>query len=148
MINSVEFAKYLLNKAKEKQISVNYTQLQKFVYICDGTLLAFEQNLIDENCCVWEYGPVYPKIYKWYSKHKDDNSFSISPNSFAQIEATNIPKVVDLTLNKFGAWTSVELSNWSHQKGSPWYIAKNNRGMFSKIDKFDMKHYFKGILKC
>lgn len=68
MVKSKEFAKYILAIANENNITLNQTQLQKIMYICDGTLLSFNQNIIDENCKAWDYGPVYPNVYKWYNK--------------------------------------------------------------------------------
>lgn len=147
MVDSKEFAKYIVATAQTLGMSLNLTQLQKIMYVCDGVLLACGFNLINENCRVWDYGPVYPKVYKWYSKNMG-NSFLISDvnsKALCEIENTSAPNIVRQALEKFSKWTSVQLSEWSHQAGSPWDIARINKGMYSKIDKIDMKNYFVGI---
>lgn len=143
MVASIDFAKYVLMKASEKNISLNYTQLQKIVYICDGLLLSYGYNIINENCRVWDYGPVYPKIYKWYSKHgnKCVNS-SFSADFHSEIESSNADAVIDSVLEKFGRMPAVKLSEWSHQAGSPWYNAKIARGLYSRIEKSDIRNFF------
>lgn len=149
MINSVDFAKYIVLNARQMNIPLNLTQLQKITYICDGTLLAFGHNLIEEHCRVWEYGPVYPKIYKWYDKNRSKplNINDISKQSLEEINSIpDVKRIVISALNKFGSWTAGQLSEWSHSFGSPWDIARSNNGMYSKIDKEDMKSYFIGIL--
>ena len=145
MIESVDFAKYIVSTARKSGITLNLTQLQKITYICDGVLLACGYNIIGENCRAWNYGPVYPKIYKWYSKNMDKPIDSIKQESLEKINNTPAPSIIKNALKKFSTWTSVQLSDWSHQKGSPWYIAITNNGLYSKIDKMDMRNYFIGI---
>lgn len=147
MVESREFAKYIVATAQSKGISLNLTQLQKITYICDGTLLACGHNIVNENCRVWEYGPVYPKVYKWYTKAmgKPVSLEDVKPSALAEIYRSIAPSVVKDALEKFSGWTSVQLSEWSHLPGSPWDIARTNGGMYSKIDKIDMKNYFTGL---
>lgn len=147
MVESVDFAKYIVATAQSMNISLNLTQLQKITYICDGVLLACGYNIVNENCRVWDYGPVYPKVYKWYSRHMGESvSFSdIKRESVSEIDSTPASTIVRSSIEKFSKWTSVQLSEWSHQPGSPWDIARINSGMYSKIDKIDMKNYFTGI---
>lgn len=147
MIDSKDFAKYIVATAQSMNISLNLTQLQKITYICDGVLLAYGHNIVNENCRVWDYGPVYPKVYKWYSKNmgKKVSVSDIKADAISEINETPAPKVVRDAVTKFSRWTSVQLSEWSHQKGSPWDIARVNNGMYSKIDKMDMRNYFIGV---
>lgn len=147
MVGSVDFAKFIVITAQSMNITLNLTQLQKITYICDGVLLACGYNIVNENCRVWNYGPVYPKVYKWYSKNmgKPLSLADIKPESLTEIKSTPAPSIIRSSVEKFSRWTSVQLSEWSHQPGSPWDIARLNSGMYSKIDKIDMKNYFAGI---
>lgn len=147
MVESREFAKYIVSTAQSMGISLNLTQLQKITYICDGVLLACNCNLVAENCRVWDFGPVYPKIYKWYSKNmgKSIPVSDIKSDAITEINNSPAPAIIRNALMKFSAWTSVQLSEWTHQSGSPWDIARINGGMYSKIDKMDMKNYFAGL---
>ncbi|WP_308687474.1 type II toxin-antitoxin system antitoxin SocA domain-containing protein [uncultured Treponema sp.] len=147
MIGSVDFAKFILKTAREKSLCMNQTKLQKILYICDGTLLALGKNVINENAKAWDYGPVYPKVYRWFQKHKDDNflSFSIPEEILAD---NDIKKIVSQALDKFGSWTAKSLSEWSHKSGSPWSatMEQSNGKLNSAISKDYMKLYFTGLL--
>ncbi len=149
-MDSKDFAKLVLTEARKKSKNLNLTQLQKIIYICDGVLLArFDLNLIDENCQVWDYGPVYPRVYKWFSKQDANNidlTISQSGNDFVNTNS-NIKDVIDAVLDKFGDMSAASLSNWSHKSGGPWDIARNTTGMYSQISKDVMKLFFKSELK-
>ena len=147
MVDSKEFAKYVVSTAQSKGISLNLTKLQKIIYICDRILLACGSNLIEENCKAWDYGPVYPKVYKWYSKNmgKPIQLTDIKDSDLSEINGSIAPTVVKNAIDKLSDWTSAQLSEWTHQKGSPWDIARANNGMYSTIDKADMKNYFTSV---
>lgn len=145
MINSVDFAKFMLKTASSLGIALNQTKLQKMIYICDGTLLAYGRNVINENAQAWDHGPVYPKVYKWYSKHMAENHSGYE--TAAEINADPfIEQVVKQALVKFKDHTGVSLSEWSHKENSPWDITVKNSGLYSKISKNYMKLYFAGWL--
>lgn len=151
MFRSEDFALYVLHKAGEAGIAdMNLTKLQKLLYICDGIMLSYGENLINEHARAWNYGPVYPKVYKWYSKHRG-KVFNLPLDSkFVQdIESRNCHKVVEKVLSTFGSWTAVQLSDWSHLPGSPWETALSVSGgkMNAVIDKDVMKEYFGGLLE-
>lgn len=147
MINSVDFAKYILKTSKEKSLDINQTKLQKILYICDGTLLAFGKNIIDENARAWDYGPVYPKVYKWFQEHKSDDFSALEVSKDIQTD-NDIVKIVSQALDKFGKWTAKSLSDWSHKNGSPWSATmEQTKGKLnSVINKDYMKLYFTGLL--
>lgn len=148
-IESIEMAKYILCRASANNISMNMTKLQKLLYICDGLMLSCDRNYINENARAWNYGPVYPKVHKWF-KDNQEIRFTLSDikkEDLDFINSMNIEYIVKLALSKFGSWTAGELSSWSHQNNSPWDIAlRNNDNHYGAvIDKFDMAAYFKGL---
>ena len=151
MIESVDFAKYILLKAKERNLGeINVTKLQKLLYICDGTLLAFDCNAINENARAWYYGPVYPKVYKWFSKNPNYTPTidDIPVSTINEINGGNYDAAINATFTAFGSWNATTLSGWSHQPNSPWSkaIEINNGKMNCIIRKSDMAEYFKGIV--
>ena len=151
MINSVDFAKYILLKAKERKLGeINVTKLQKLLYICDGILLSFGFNVVNENARAWYYGPVYPKVYKWFSNnpHYQPKLDDITPSALSEINGGNYDSAIKATFDTFGDWNATTLSGWSHKPNSPWSktVEKNNGKMNCVIDKSDMKKYFKGIV--
>ena len=140
-IDSVLMAKYLLNKAYEKEIPMSMTKLQKMLYALDGVLLANNANVLNENCRAWQYGPVYPKVfvalsdgYDFIEPFENEDFSSIKDNKHKSL----IDKAINVILKKFGDKTGSELSIWSHQKGSPW----SNTSQNEVIDKTLIKRYF------
>lgn len=140
-IDSVLMAKYLLNKAYEKEIPMSMTKLQKILYALDGILLANGANVLNENCRAWQYGPVYPKVfvelndgYNFTKSFTDEDFKSINNNR----HKTLIDRAINVVLEKLGDKTGRELSVWSHQKGSPWANTPQNE----VIDKTLIKRYF------
>lgn len=148
-MDSKDFAKLILVEANKQSKLLNYTQLQKIMYICDGVLLAkYNKNIINENCQVWDYGPVYPKVYKWYSKQNPKSITELSKNTKAQLEVdSTIQEVISAAITKFGSIPASALSTWSHKDGGPWAIARATTGMYSQISKDVMKLFFKSELK-
>lgn len=148
MIPSIDFAKYILKIAAEKHIQLNQTKLQKLLYICDGALLAYGENVVEENPKAWDYGPVYPKVFKWYAKHRyeDFSNISISDDITSN---QLIRDVVSQTLDKFGTQTATSLSLWSHRENSPWDMTvKKDDSLYGTISKDYMKLYFSGLINA
>lgn len=151
MVSSVDFAKYIILcfnelKTSNSDFTLNKTKLQKILYICDGILLALDCNLIEENARVWPHGPVYPKVFKWYTKNKNWQEVPVISKELQQHIENNsiISKTVNKVLFTFGNTTAMTLSNWSHLPNSPWEKAffRDNYKFAGIIDKDDMKVYF------
>lgn len=146
MVESKVFAEYILVKAHEKNVEMNLTKLQKILYICDGSLLARGENMVNENARVFDYGPVYPKAYKWYKKHEFDDFSKKNSADFPELEKSGAKKIVEDALDFFGGWSAGQLSEWSHRPNSPWAITRDSSGMYSPISKDVMKAFFGAIL--
>jgi uncharacterized phage-associated protein len=149
MVDSIEFAKLIIARAKARELSLGETKLQKLLYICDGYLLAAGINLIGEQANAWNYGPVYPRIHTWLQKEPGalENAPECSASAREELDTYNATALVDVVLDIYGSWTAGELSNWSHSPGSPWETAleKGKGVMNSVIDKHDMKRYFQEL---
>nr|DAT34136.1 MAG TPA: Protein of unknown function (DUF4065) [Caudoviricetes sp.] len=149
MIDSREFAKYILYKAGDDAGSINMTKLQKYLYICDGMLLSFGYDDIKEIPKAWDYGPVYPKVYKWYKDRvgKTVSRNEISADAIEEIESRHFDTAIEKVLETFKDWTARELSAWTHQPSSPWSnaIDRNNGELYGPLSKDDMKMYFSGV---
>lgn len=147
MLSSVDFAKYILIRTKERGITPNVTQLLKFLYICDGMMLAYGVNAIAERARAWNYGPVYPKVHKWY-RNTRGSDMELSPAIVEYINKHNYDKIVTSMLDTFGTWSAGQLSDWTHAPGSPWEIALERNGgvMNAVISKKDMGKYFREMM--
>jgi uncharacterized phage-associated protein len=151
MVKSVEFAKFLMSRASEKNVSLSVTKLHKLVYICDGLGLAMGFDLIKENPKAWNYGPVYPAIHNWLKKNP--NAFTekqeCDSRSLQKLQDVNAQSLVDFVLKHYGTWDASSLSLWSHRPGGPWESALEQSGgiMNCAISKTDMKTYFTQFIR-
>lgn len=159
-IDSIEFAQHLIYKARKHKIDMNVTKLNKLFYITDGLLLASDLNVIKEHAQAWNYGPVYPKVYKWIMRNEEylsnnnddcnyDNDTLREYLKEKSCDKISIEKIVEFALETFGTYSANTLSDWSHQNDSPWSLALDrcNRKYGCAIDKLDMKDYFKKFMK-
>ncbi|MDR2633368.1 MAG: hypothetical protein LBC51_07070 [Treponema sp.] len=152
MIDSVEFAKYLVWRAKELeelyhvQYELGPTKLNKIMYICEGILLAYGINIIKENAQAWDDGPIYPRVYKWISEHPDvPLAVSETPDTIKKhLENYHALPLIDRGIIAFAARSTEELTAWSQEKSSPWAWAmqKAHGAPHYPIDKYDMARYF------
>lgn len=126
-------------------------KLIKLVYIAYGWYLAFyNKRLFRERFEAWDYGPVCPPIYhefkrfgrnsipkdnySWYY-YEDKNTGELSPEKPEWLDSTK-PEQQDVA-NVLGAvWrfykdkSGVELSKITHEKGSPWSIAREKQDLY------------------
>ena len=151
-IDSILFAKYVLNRAFDKDIEVGPTKFQRILYAIDIDLLINDINLIDENCRAFEYGPVYPEVLLYF-KHRDERICNGKFDSYNRKYKENFSSIkkdkriksinesIDYILDKCKDFTTGELVSWSMEEGAPWsmvYDPKEPR----KIEKTLMKRYY------
>jgi len=118
-VDSVEFAIYLNEKAKAKDLSVNVTKIQKWLYICYGLYLAaYKKQLFNERPKAWDYGPAFPRVHTKQKKNKD--SLEGLQNNINISKLEEYDEIIDPTLEKFGDWTAGQLVAWTHGENKAW----------------------------
>jgi uncharacterized phage-associated protein len=130
-------ANYFLELAKRDGKALDPMKIQKLVYLAHGWSLAVNrQPLIVDKVEAWRYGPV---IRSLYSAFRDEGSGPIGHPAYdariADGKLTFIaPRLDDIgdPFNKgvkdlldevwrvYGDLSAVQLSNFTHQQGSPW----------------------------
>ena len=119
--NSLDVASYIANRCHAKGIHYNNTKIQKLLYCCYGSLLAVKGvRLCDEHPRAWQYGPVFPRVFNYIKKGKDLRGRNLNLNA-----PSDVLTLIDDVLDAFGRYTATTLSNWTHQKDSPWDRALN-----------------------
>jgi uncharacterized phage-associated protein len=99
----------------------NNTKIQKLMYCAYGSVLAvLGVRICDEHPQAWQYGPVFPRVFKFINKGK--NILPLCPHLDASDDILNI---VDEAVKAFGKFTATSLSAWSHRAGSPWDTVVN-----------------------
>jgi uncharacterized phage-associated protein len=119
---STVVAKYIISQAIEKKIVLNMTKLQKLLYAAYGVYLAVKNSkLVNEQPKAWPYGPVFPTTRKKLLS-MDFNDYDItSDNECSEIlHDEEVTSLIRLVLRDFGKLNAAQLTQWSHQSGSPW----------------------------
>jgi uncharacterized phage-associated protein len=100
-------------------------QLQKLVYIAHGFHLAMiqdEEPLIFDNVHAWQYGPVFPKLYKKLRKYGAGEVKESLPVD----QPETLEKVSDAIIKgvwgAYGKKSGGTLSTLTHKEGTPWSI--------------------------
>lgn len=130
-------ANYFLNLAKLKNEKLDLMKLQKLIYFAHGWHLAIKNNpLLDELIQAWQYGPVVSSIYHEF-KEFGNNPITRSATNLIVIESVIPPqfcldtpqididddfskKLLDKIWEQYGKLTAIQLSNMTHQPGTPW----------------------------
>jgi len=141
LIDSVDFAIHLNEKAKELGLDVNVTKIQKWLYICYGFFLATKKlQLLTELPKAWQYGPVFPRVYK--RQLKNGNTLDDLPTSADTDELHQYDEIILSVLSHFGGWTAAELVGWTHEKGGAWDKKYNYGGKQEAMDNFEIMKDF------
>lgn len=121
---STDVAKYLVVLANEEKIAINMTKVQKLLYIVYGIYLrVYKRRLVNEHPQAWPYGPVFPTTRNRLSSEVliDISESDISGNVLSEVKKdAELDKVLKFVFKHFGTWNATQLSDWSHQKNSPW----------------------------
>ena len=121
---AVAAAEQLLHVAHEHRKVLTPMQVLKLVYIGHGWMLGLHQRpLFDENVEVWKYGPVVPGVYRKYKEFRGSPIKSAGKDHKEDMEGLK-KDVIGQVFNKYATYTGIELSELTHQKGSPWDTAR------------------------
>ena len=92
------------------------------MYCCYGSaLVLFKGRLCDEYPRAWKHGPVFPRVYTYFSKGKD--IMNLCPRLSTEDDVLSL---LDEVVNSFGEFSASALSAWTHTKGSPWDAVVND----------------------
>lgn len=125
-------ANYFLEKAKENGEPLTPLKLIKLVYLAHGWCLGlFQFPLIKEPIEAWQYGPVISSLYHKVKKFGNDEItefFDID----SKVEDKKTQELLDKIWDVYGKYSATQLSNLTHEKGSPWDTAWNHQKGYSK----------------
>jgi uncharacterized phage-associated protein len=161
-------ANYFLDLADARAEPLSPLKIQKLVYFANGWHLALRNApIIDEQVEAWPYGPVIPSLYRAFRKYGDQPITARAERVVTEFHGTwkmsfrrFTPSIdeqpggrVEFTKNflkriwdTFGGYTAIQLSNLTHQEGTPWHrVFVENNGNIPKgtdIPQSLMKEYF------
>jgi len=166
-------ANYFLDRAASEGKSLDQMKLQKLVYYANGWHLVFKNApLIDEQVEAWPYGPVIPSLRDSFRIYGDQPIASpasyLVPNrgtnlideieevvpTIGQGNPPDLPFVkslLDRVWQVYGKYTGVQLSNMTHEPGTPWdKVNRQHNGEIPKgtdIPAEYMRGYFQSLAK-
>lgn len=132
-------------------VQLNKTQMQKLLFMCYGWYIAATGKALftDDTPKAWPFGPVFPRVNKRFVpgiipiEFSDDKKKEFLKDSVAMGIITSV-------IEKFHAVSAHDLSEWSHQEGSPWHQTiygkdgKNTSIKWNQVISNDViKDYFK-----
>jgi uncharacterized phage-associated protein len=136
-------------RSTAKQFTV--MQIIKLVYLAQGWSLALlDRPIVRQTVQAWQYGPVYPHIYKALSGCGSapvkglivDRSTGLPYiDEFSGEELQLIHDVVD----GYGDMHAFQLSNLMHQPGTPWTEIFEGVGPYSDIPNELIQRHFKTL---
>jgi len=140
-LSAASVAAHLLSIAKSENVPLTPLKLMKLVYLCHGWSLALRNDsLILEEVEAWQYGPVIPQLYN-IIKH-----FRAAPveNIGCYVEAPSDEQksLIKSVYRAYNHLTGIQLSDLTHQPGTPWSKTYPNRKQSSTIPTSIIQSHF------
>ena len=139
-------ANEILRIGQEKGIKMSMMKLIKLVYFAHAWMLGVTgKPLCSDSVEAWPYGPVFRELYNDlpYEGSQVVNKLIETPfggaytSSFSTDEKSVMSRVVDV----YGDLDAFQLSDITHQPGTPWFQTTNSKGNFSKIENKIIKEH-------
>ena len=136
-------------------------KIQKLVYMAHGYCLCYYgKPAVDETFKAWKFGPVLTTLYhecKIFSIKGIDSlltELSLTNNDWKLVKAPDpqdeeIMEVISFVWEHYKGWKAGTLSNWTHEKNSPWSEItqhSENIGIDTEIPNEKIEVYFKKLL--
>ena len=147
--NIVQDAYFLISLFNKDGKNPTQLHIQKLMYLFEAYYMNVENvdKLYDCNYQAWNFGPVAIPLYKEF-KIYGKNQIEITPEE--KVWANNISDTKKKRLKEiyeaFKDFSAMDLVNFTHANGSPWYNAWNEK-TYSIISKKDIKDWFKQFVK-
>lgn len=143
MVPASDVAKYFLSKCDEESgDTISNLKLQKLLYYAQGFHLALTngQPLFQERIEAWRHGPVAPRVYAQYARHRG-NSIPI-PEGFdpATIPA-DVREILDEVYEVYGQYSAWRLREMTHEE-APWQDAWDPDSGSEEISHDAMRAFF------
>ena len=149
--SSRDVANYILEQADAKGIKLTLMQLLKLLYIAHGwSLVLTDTPLLDNQPQAWQYGPVYPHVYKAFSKaganpipsHMRATDRTTGAVCWPANMSAQHVLLVDDIIASYGKKHAFELSNITHKPQTPWAITFEKSGPYKEIaESLMLDHY-------
>jgi len=123
MYDARQIANWFIQKFKDEGQSLTITKLLKLVYLAHGWYMGVTgEPLVRNRIEAWQYGPVIPDLYKTFRSQAIIQNEVECPG--IEIEnSRHVKSVLDAVYKNYNKMSAKELSDLTHETGSPWHIA-------------------------
>ena len=130
-----------IRRAAERGRVLSIMQLLKLVYIAHGWNLAlYGQPLIKNRIEAWQHGPVIPDVYSAFRGQGIDVRDPVAVSDQDIDPQTN--NILDQIFDIYGDMSPFKLSDITHVRNGPWYVASQRGGNYAHIsDDLIKRHY-------
>jgi len=137
---------------------VEHMKLQKLVYISYGWWLSvFDHPVLSEAPEVWKHGPVFPSLYHVLKEHGNmpirnvQQAIFNRPPDRVDDNDDEVLSLVRWVWGKYRHMSSFQLSDLTHETGSPWQITAESHGYsvprHTPIPDYTIKAHYQSLLK-
>lgn len=127
-------ANEILRLAREEGRTITPLQLIKLVYIAHGwSLVHMPDALVTEPAQAWQYGPVVPSLYQAVKGYRSDPIVNLLPDADPQDLSAEARALIASVYKTYSRYSGTQLSNLTHQPGTPWSVTWENFGQNSVI---------------
>jgi uncharacterized phage-associated protein len=139
-------------------------KVQKLVYFAHGWYLALTgRPLVSDTIQAWQYGPVIPSLYQAFKEygnspigtpafqgswHDGRYAWSVPRLETSSINVEEIERarqVIRKVWDLYGSYTSIRLSNATHDPDGPWAQVYQDGIKSIPISNDKIKVYFQGL---
>ena len=146
-------ANAFLRIAREDKSSISHMKMQKLLYFAQGHALSLlNKTLIQDDCQAWDYGPVFPNLYRSLRRYgaseiTEEIVDMHNPCRFEPKLTAEEDYLLREVWKKYGSLGAIHLSALSHATNGPWEQTRrsesnNKQGV---IPKPLIKSYFNDL---
>lgn len=140
-------ANYFIGKSvTDPKSTLSPLKLIKLVYIAHGFYLDLKnEKLINETVEAWKYGPVIRSLYDEFRKYGASAITHLAKTEEISPQDDYTHEFLNEVWDAYGSWTGTQLSAWTHEDGSPWYISTEGGTKLNDqiIPDASIKNYFR-----
>jgi len=144
--NARSLANYVVEKGIDSSTPYDPLQVIKLTYLCHGWMLGIHDRPLSQHPVeAWKYGPVIQAVYdmvRSYGSKPITRKFHF-PMPNLEVKEHNI---VIQVLEAYKKYSGVDLSDLTHQKGTPWDTVYHREGRNAIIPNKLIQDHFVGLM--
>ncbi|NBB81068.1 MAG: DUF4065 domain-containing protein [Verrucomicrobia bacterium] len=141
-------ANRFLELADSADHSLSNLKLQKLVYISQGLALGMTgSSLIHNHVHAWQYGPVFPKLYKKLRRYGSGKVCEKIESDDVVQPGTEADQIIKIVWEVYGDRSGSFLSTLTHEEDSPWSSAIEKEGVNAIIPLSDIESHYSELVR-